>query len=425
MGSFAARKQARTQAIQRALRRPSHSFLGNPLTAPAIRFGLPAIILVALSWGFLSLNTQGVAGRPLAFSLLLGAAFGAVLQRSRFCFYCNFRDLIERREASGVLAILVALAVGAIGYTAVFGAWLPTPATDRLPPTAHIGPVSITLVIAAFAFGIGMAVSGSCLSAHFYRLAEGSVISPFAILGAAIGFGIGFLTWNPLFLTITSNAFLFWLPHHLGYDGGLLLTLAVLAGLAVLTLWWARAPNPAAAVPLSLREAVERIFIVRWPAVTAGILIGAISTVAYFRVAPLGVTAELGSIARTLGTDWNIVPSSLFGLDGLRGCATIIKEALLSNNGLFVIGLIAASFVTSILAGQFQPRRITGKDVVRGLLGGLLLGWGAMTALGCTVGVLLSGIHAGSLSGWIFLVAMSVGILVSLQVARLFARRLG
>src|SRR5690606_3111285 len=118
-----------------------------------------------------------------------------------------------------------------------------------------------------------------------------------------------------------------------------------------------------------------------------------------------------GSIVRTAGTAWDVLPGTLFGLDGLRGCATIIKEALLSHNGLFVIGLIGASFITSLIAGQFKPRRLTGLDVVRGLSGGLLLGWGSMTALGCTVGVLLSGIHAGSLSGWVFLLASCMGIL--------------
>lgn len=388
------------------------------MTHPAIRFGLPALITIALGWGFLALDAQGPAGRPLALSLVLGAAFGAVLQRSRFCFYCNLRDLVEKREAGGVIAILVALAVGAIGYTTIFGAWLPTPALERLPPTAHIGPVSITLVIASFAFGIGMAISGSCLSAHFYRLAEGSVISPFAIVGALIGFGIGFLTWNPLFLAITSNAFILWLPHHLGYAGGLLATLLAVAALAVLALWWSRPKVLDAPAPMTLREAGNALFLRRWPPVIAGTLVGVIATLAYFRVAPLGVTAELGSIARTAGTSWNMLPSTLFGLDGLRGCATIVKEALLSNNGLFVIGLIAASFITSLLADQFKPRRLTGKDVVRGLSGGLLLGWGAMTALGCTVGVLLSGIQAGSLSGWVFLLAMTLGILASWQVGR-------
>jgi uncharacterized membrane protein YedE/YeeE len=382
------------------------------------RFGLPILIAAALAWGFITLNGQGPEGRPLALSLILGAAFGAVLQRSRFCFYCNFRDLVERREAGGVLAIIVALAVGAIGYTVIFGAWLPTPALERLPPTAHIGPVSLTLVIAAFAFGLGMAISGSCLSAHFYRLAEGSVISPFAIVGALVGFGIGFLTWNPLFLAMTSSAFIGWLPHHLSYTGGLLLTLAALAGLAVLALLWARPASGEAAAALTLREALQRLFVRRWPPVIAGTLVGLISVVAYFRVAPLGVTAELGSIARTAGTEWNWLPTTLFGLDGLRGCATVVKEALLSNNGLFVIGLIAASFVTSLPAGQFKPRRLTGTDVLRGLSGGLLLGWGAMTALGCTVGVLMSGIQAQSASGWVFLLAMTAGIAAAWAVGR-------
>ncbi len=394
------------------------------MTHPAIRFGLPALIAIALGWGFLTLDAQGPEGRPLAISLALGAAFGVVLQRSRFCFYCNFRDLLEKREAGGVIAILVALAVGAIGYTTIFGAWLPTPALERLPPTAHIGPVSITLVIASFAFGIGMAISGSCLSAHFYRLAEGSVISPFAIIGALFGFGIGFLTWNPLFLAMTSNAFIFWFPHHLGYAGGLLATLVPVAALAALAIWWSRPKTVETPAPLTLGEASNIVFVRRWPPVIAGTLVGIIATLAYFRVAPLGVTAELGSIARTAGTSWNLLPSTLFGLDGLRGCATVIKEALLSNNGLFVIGVIGASFITSLRANQFKPRRLTRTDVVRGLGGGLLLGWGAMTALGCTVGVLLSGIQAGSLSGWVFLLAMSFGIAASLQVAGLVRSRM-
>jgi len=46
-----------------------------------------------------------------------------------------------------------------------------------------------------------------------------------------------------------------------------------------------------------------------------------------------------------------------------------------------------------------------------------------LTALGCTVGVLLSGIHAGSLSGWIFLIAMSIGIVASWRVRRLLSHR--
>jgi hypothetical protein len=60
-------------------------------------------------------------------------------------------------------------------------------------------------------------------------------------------------------------------------------------------------------------------------------------------------------------------------------------------------------------------------EIVRGLAGGLLMGWGAMIALGCTVGVLLSGIHAGALSGWIFLVFCFAGVAAGLWARRRFA----
>ena len=44
----------------------------------------------------------------------------------------------------------------------------------RLPPGAHIAPVSWVLGAGAFSFGVGMAIAGSCISAQFYRLGEES-----------------------------------------------------------------------------------------------------------------------------------------------------------------------------------------------------------------------------------------------------------
>ena len=368
-------------------------------------------ILGAIAWGS-SAVLELTGGRNLSISLLLGAAFGFVIQRGRFCFFCNARDLLERREPEGVIALLVALAAGTVGYTLVFGAWLPVPAPDRLPPTAHIGPVSPVLALAAFVFGVGMSISGSCISAHLYRLGEGSPTAPFALLGAFLGFVVGFITWNPLYLAVISSGATVWLPHSLGYGGALAGTLVLLAGLAALV--FARAAPSPAAVPTS---GFASIFSGRWPPVLTGLLVGTISTFAYFRVAPLGVTAELGSLARTGAASVGILPETLFGLDGFRGCATAIRQLLISDNGLFVAGLIGASFAAALLAGQFKPAWPSARHVVRGLIGGVLMGWGAMTALGCTVGVLLSGIHAGALSGWVFLVFCFAGVALSLRLA--------
>ncbi|GLK79217.1 YeeE/YedE family protein [Methylopila turkensis] len=378
------------------------------------RIALAAVVLAGVAaWAYVLGQTPGAVGARQSFALLAGAAFGIALQRGRFCFLCNLRDLLREGDPRGVLAILVALAAGAVGYAAVFGAWLPNPFGGRLPPTAHVGPVGPALGLAAFVFGVGMAVSGSCLSAHLYRLGEGSPTSPFALAGAVGGFVIGFLTWNPIYLASVAEAPAVWLPALIGYPGWLALTLLVLGLLAALALARGRPGAAEPREPLTLRSAARAVFVERWPFLPSGLLVGAIATLAYLRVAPLGVTAELGSAARTAAGLAGLLPATLHGLDGLRGCATAVKETLLSENGLFVVGLVLTSFAAALVAGRFRPAVPTGAQVARGLIGGLLMGWGAMTALGCTVGVLLSGVHAGAVSGWAFLVFVTLGVVVT------------
>lgn len=389
----------------------------NPILSRAVA---PVALLAAIALSAWFLHVQP-GGRDLSFSLLAGAAFGIVLQRGRFCFLCNFRDFIERREPRGLIAIIVALAAGVALYHAVMMAWAPVPQPGRLPPNAHIGPVGPVLAVAAFAFGLGMAISGSCLSAHFYRLGEGSPTSPFALIGAAAGFLVGFLTWNPLFTLAIYASPAIWLPHHLGYTGAILLSLALCGLLAVLVLRFSSAEAETAETRFDLAGVAGKVFVERWPPVVAGLAVAVISAIAFLRVAPLGVTAELGSIVRTAGSSASLLPDTLHGLDLLRGCATVVKETLLSPNGLFVAGLVVASFAAALGAGQFRPRRPTGGEVARGLSGGLLMGWGAMTGLGCTVGVLLSGIHAGAVSGWVFLAFCSLGVWLGLLAMRRLA----
>ncbi|WP_142780526.1 YeeE/YedE family protein [Agrobacterium sp. T29] len=362
-------------------------------------------------------------GRPLAFSLLAGAAFGIVMQRGRFCFLCNFRDFIDGRRSDGVVAILVALLAGVVFYQIVIAAWMPVPQPGRLPPNAHIGPVGWILAVAATVFGFGAALSGSCLSGHFYRLGEGAFGSVLAIVGAGVGFLLAFLSWNFLYTVSIFDDWPIWLPHHLGYGPALLIACTVLIVLILLVLFFDKAaPASAAEAPENrLQQAFRSAFIDRWPPVVTGVLVAAISAFSYFRVAPLGVTAELGSIVRTAGAAAGWVPETLAGLDTVRGCISAVKTTILSPNGLFVSGLIFASLASALSAGKFQPAWPSAGGLATRFAGGVLMGWGGMTALGCTIGVLLSGIHAGALSGWVFLVFCGLGAFAGLFLKRRFA----
>ncbi len=374
-------------------------------------WSLPAALLLALFVVYLRALPE--EGGTLAFAALLGALFGLLLQRSRFCFYCVTRDWFERRDGRGLLGVVAALLVGTLAYHAVFGAFLPQPNAPRLPPDAHIGPVSVVLALGALLFGIGMALAGSCISAQLYRLGEGALTALPALLGVLIGFALGFLGWNDLYLRIVQAAPVIWLPHHFGYAGSLLLQLALLGLLA----WWfgRRLPPPVEAPAASLWQALWGR---RWPPHVGGLLIGVLGALAYLRAEPLGVTAELGSLARTAGDRVGWLPTRLEGLDTFAGCATQIKQALWSTNGAFVVALVLASLTSALLAGDFRWQLPNGRAALRALAGGVLMGWGAMVALGCTVGTLLSGIMAAALSGWVFALLCFAGIWLGWQIRR-------
>lgn len=375
------------------------------------------LVISVLCIFYIWLSSFQDGGRDLSLSLLLGAFFGLFLQRSRFCFFCVTRDFIDQRDSRGLLGIVAALVIGILGYALIFGAILPEPLGKRLPPDAHIGPVSWVLALAALVFGAGMALSGSCISAHLYRLGEGAFGSLFALVGVLVGFLIGFKTWNALYLGIIQEAPVIWLPNYWGYDGAVTAQLGFLAVVAFFLLRKHRAP----AEVIEPTSAIETIISRRWPPYVGGILIGALATAAYFRIAPLGVTAEIGSVARTLGSATQRLPERLEGLDSFTGCATVVKETLLSNNGVFIIGLIFAAFSAALVAGQFRPQLPDWRSALRQFSGGVLLGWGSMTALGCTVGTLLSGIMAGAVSGWVFGFFCLLGLWLTWRLRQLLA----
>lgn len=376
------------------------------------------VALVLLFILFTSVWYLANDSRELSLSLLLGVFVGIVLQRSRFCFFCMTREFIDERDARGLLGLIAALVVGILGYTAIFGAILPQPELGRLPPDAHIGPVSWALVVAALVFGAGMSISGSCISAHLYRLGEGSLASIFALTGVLAGFALGFASWNPLYLNTIQAAPVVWLPNRFGYGGALILQFTVLA---LLAFFLARRNNKN-----SVAEKTENVFASlfehRWPAYSGGLLLGFIATIAFFRIAPLGVTAELGSLARTLGDRANWLPERLEGLDSFTGCVTVVKETLLSNNGVFIGGLVFAAWAAALFAGQSKLQIPSFPVAIRNFFGGVLMGWGAMIALGCTMGTLLSGIMAGALSGWVFAIFCFAGLWITWIIRRRFTQ---
>ncbi len=132
---------------------------------------------------------------------------------------------------------------------------------------------------------------------------------------------------------------------------------------------------------------------------------------------PLGVTAALGSTARAWGDHQAWLPQRLEGLDTFAGCVTVVAQSLWQTpNALLIAGIVAGSLAAALASAQFKPAWPSLRQIGRGLGGGVLLGWGAMTGLGCTVGNLLSGTMAGAVSGWVFGAAVLFAVWAGLRL---------
>ena len=370
------------------------------------------IVAVLLGLAYVLSGREGT-GAQASFSLLIGTALGIIFERARFCFFCIFRDAIEDRNTTPILSVLSAIAVGSVGYAILFGQFLPDTSTEFFPPNAHIGPVSWVLAVAGLVFGIGMTLSGACISGHLYRIGQGSIRAFPALFGSLIGFGLGFATWNKLYLSTLISAPKTWLPHTFGYAGSLFITLAVLLILALIARRWRATSEPISNE--TSKNFYTALIVKRWPPLLSGALVGVIGTVAYLRIEPLGVTRQLSTTARTVLSDRGYLPETLEGLDVMKGCIAVISSTV-TNNGWLIIGIVFASLAAALSGNRFSWQSITVKNGFTALIGGVLLGWSSMIALGCTVGVLLSGTQAFAVSGWVFFATVFIGTVASIKL---------
>lgn len=407
----------------------NHQAISDPREGVAdLRFSwsrleiIKTLIGFALVIGLIALATNlgnsPEFGSAAALSLLLGTALGIVFERGRFCFFCIFRDSIENGVTTGVISILVALATGAIGYSLVFALFLPVPNGEYLPPAAHIGPISWALVAGAVAFGLGMVLSGACIAGHLYRVGQGSLRAFPSLLGVVVGFGLALLGWNDIYLGLIQEAPVIWLPDLVGYNGALTLTLIAIGLLTLLTIRFTKKRDrnfEQLDNPFAIRAISYSLLRKRWTPALTGTLVGLVGTFAYLRIEPLGVTRQIGSSTRTVMDSQGLLPEMLFGLDALAGCIGVVTETI-TNNGWIILGIVVASFAAAIAGGRFKVEPLTLKGTLSGLAGGVLLGWGAMVSLGCTIGVLLSGIQAFSLAGWVFGLVMFATVFVGIKL---------
>jgi uncharacterized membrane protein YedE/YeeE len=398
-------------------------------TSRRVRSTTIAIGVAAVMAALAILLVAASSERALAVFWLFGLAFGFVLQRSRFCFTAAFRDIFLLGDGRVMKGIIAGLAVATAGFAIVMARLVPDPGFGSLPPGASILPLGIHTVLGGVLFGIGMVLAGGCTSGSLYRAGEGYVGSMVALLGILLGLEFSSYTWNWWWQVHISRTPLLWLPAHLGYFGGTLAVFVGLLGLFLFIVWWEsraeillplkREEEP---TPITFGEHLRwlgrTIFVRGWPAVAGGVALGTLNIFLYTYQHPWGVVAGMGIWADKLAGLLNLEVGELLGRSSLGGCA--FEPAMASPLGhmpLLNLGMIVGAFTAAVFASEFKLR--VPKQPIRyaqSLGGGVLMGYGAGLALGCTIGAFFSAIPSLALNGWVFAGALAAGAYLGVKI---------
>ncbi len=345
----------------------------------------------------------------LAFGL--GAAFGALSQKTHFCTMGAVADIINMEDWSRMRMWLLAIAIAILGSAALHGAGL-----IDLGKSIYRTPTLTWLshLIGGLFFGIGMVLASGCGARTLTRVGAGNLKSlvVFLVLGVT-----AYMTMRGVLGVLrvnTLDTIAITLPG--GQDIPALLAAAGMA------------PNTALAVgALAIGGGLLAFCFARRDFITLDNLLGGLA-VGIIVIGGWYVSGHLGYLAEDPDTlqeaflatnscrmeSLTFVAPQAYTLELLMLWSDSSRK--LSFGIALALGVIAGSTLWALLTRQFRWEGFRDvADLVRHLAGGALMGFGGVTAMGCTIGQGITGVSTLALGSFITLLAIVAGAAATLK----------
>ncbi|MEL4341619.1 selenium metabolism membrane protein YedE/FdhT [Shewanella xiamenensis] len=189
------------------------------------RFRIGMLVFAAIiGWGLLTMFNAP----KLGIAMLCGVGFGLLIERAQICFTSAFRDMWITGRTHMAKAIILGMAVSAIGIYSYVQLGVP-------PKIMWAGP---NAVIGGLLFGFGIVLAGGCETGWMYRAVEGQVHFWWVGLGNVLGSTLLAYYWDDLAQPLATNWDKVNLLTSFGDKGGLLVTYLLLAlSFAAMLLW--------------------------------------------------------------------------------------------------------------------------------------------------------------------------------------------
>ncbi|MFZ9070049.1 MAG: YeeE/YedE family protein [Burkholderiaceae bacterium] len=352
------------------------------------------------------------AGLQAGLLVLLGIGFGLALQGFRFGFTTGWRVLILQKDPRGVYGQMLLMALAA-------GLTLPLIASHPSELVGAVSPISYSLILGAFVFGLAMQLADGCGSGTLYKAGASAplswVVLPAFIVGSTVG-----ASHQPAWLALggpfdqQGQAVSLDLLAALGPWAALLVTIVGCAAVTWLAYRRSLTANPP--IESGLSPALRRWLI--------GGLILAVLYAIHLIVAgqPWGIVYGLGlwgaKIASGMGAD--------FANDAFWGVAPhaqrLAEPVLWDITSLTNIGLLFGALLSAKWSAEHQANtdkslsRLRLQHWLTGIVAGLVMGYASRLAFGCNIGAFLGGVASASLHGWVWFAMAFLGSMVGVRI---------
>lgn len=347
---------------------------------------------------------------------VLAFVFGAVANKTNFCTMGALSDVVNMSHWGRLRMWLLAIAVAIVGTSVLYAS-----GQIDLSKAIYVQPrlPLLSLVVGGWVFGVGMTLAGGCVNKNLIRVGGGSLRSVVVLVFVGLAaymtlkgvLGQMRVTWlDPVAVDLSK-----WglagqtLPQILSKLTGLVERSALWLSLAVLGV---------GLLAFVFKDKRFRGNPNQW---LGGLTLGLLIVAAWYLTGHIGhgenpETMEIVYFATNTRTleSFSFVAPVAFGLELLM---------LWTDSSMHItfgiasaLGVVLGSMTYALTTHQFRWEGFASLEDLRNqLLGAVLMGFGGVTALGCTVGQGLAGVSTLALGSVLALASIMAGCVATLH----------
>lgn len=352
-------------------------------------------------------DTASLATLVAGLGFALALVFGAIAHRVQFCTMGAVSDVVNIGDWGRMRMWLLAIAVAILGANLLV--LLGYVEVGR--SIYHAERLSwLSYLLGGFVFGIGMTLASGCGSRNLIRLGGGNLKSIVVLLLLACS---AYMTMKGI-LAVPRTVVLDPVAFHFEGGQGLPNLLARWTGADGRLVHWAVLAVVTAALLVFVFK--DARFRASRDLVAGGIVIGLVIAAGWYVTGSVGYLAEDPDTLEEVFAGTNTRRPESFSYVGPLGYTLELlllwtDASLRITFGIAIVaGLALGSAGYALATGNFRVESFTtAADLRNHMLGGFLMGFGGVTAMGCTIGQGLSGVSTLALGSFIALAAIVAG----------------